>query len=308
MRKNLILCILAIVLIMTACVAAPLNDQQQVLTNSSSLNEVSASLISTIKDIVNICFFIITAVIGILTYSKARKTLLQPIKTEVFKLQLTIFTEIMELFNGKGEMDLRKYFALEKVLTVNAVSLLDTYSNNFFGTEIKQEDRPYSRKDCPFTIVKAEFLEKYSELVSTPIQEQDAYEESIFPSSNLTKAELSALWDSYTTPLLQIPRETSEAQERLTRLLSSPVLPSKCVTLIKEILDASSRNISLIFNVLDEIVKDIPEKYPTFDDLTRSNLAWIYNKYNQMLIPLEPLSSQLTDYLRDYLKTDSIMN
>src|SRR5438128_11734785 len=67
--------------------------------------------ISTVKDVLNAAFFLVVGIITILTYRQAKKTILQPLKTEIFKQQIQLFTDLLKLFVGKDEIDLREQFA-----------------------------------------------------------------------------------------------------------------------------------------------------------------------------------------------------
>ena len=55
--------------------------------------------ISTIKDILWIIFTFIATFIAILTYRRAKYTILQPLRTEVIKKQTELFVEIIENFS-----------------------------------------------------------------------------------------------------------------------------------------------------------------------------------------------------------------
>jgi len=52
------------------------------------------SLLAPARDFFNIIFFIVACVVTILTYLTARKSLLQPIKTEIIKRQLELYIEL----------------------------------------------------------------------------------------------------------------------------------------------------------------------------------------------------------------------
>jgi hypothetical protein len=53
------------------------------------------------RDITQTLFFIAVGTVTVLTYLKAKRTILQPIRTETFKEQLRAFTEVLRLFGGK---------------------------------------------------------------------------------------------------------------------------------------------------------------------------------------------------------------
>lgn len=62
------------------------------------------------KDLAQIVFWVTVSVVTVLTYRRARKTLLQPIRTEVFKLQVEEVKPLFKIVVGKGEVELRRYF------------------------------------------------------------------------------------------------------------------------------------------------------------------------------------------------------
>ncbi|MFQ2043355.1 hypothetical protein [Aeromonas sp. s11] len=66
-------------------------------TNSKTPFNIPES-VTIAKDIVNIMFFVAMAFLALLSYLQARKTIFQPIKTEIFKYQLKAFEEVIGHF------------------------------------------------------------------------------------------------------------------------------------------------------------------------------------------------------------------
>lgn len=54
------------------------------------------------KDFVNICFWLFTCVIAFLTFKNARKTLFNPICSEMVKYQMKVITEFIDKHTAKG--------------------------------------------------------------------------------------------------------------------------------------------------------------------------------------------------------------
>ena len=98
--------------------------------------------VSEARDLVQIVFFLTVALITVLTYLNARRTLLQPLRTEVFKEQITILSDALRLFVGKGEHDLRNSWGLSEMLDGNAYFLLDEHARIFFGVKVDWNKRP----------------------------------------------------------------------------------------------------------------------------------------------------------------------
>ena len=89
-----------------------------------SINQIGAFIaqanggqntINTLKDwidlaqgVTQIAFFFVIAVVTVLTYKRAKKTILQPLRTEIFKKQLDDFSRVIRMFQGKEELTLRR--------------------------------------------------------------------------------------------------------------------------------------------------------------------------------------------------------
>lgn len=75
-----------------------------------------STALETVVAIVQTAFYAVVATVTILTYMHARRTLFQPVRTEIFKEQLKELSQVLAPFVGKSEADLRNFFALELAL------------------------------------------------------------------------------------------------------------------------------------------------------------------------------------------------
>jgi hypothetical protein len=212
----------------------------------------------------------------------------------------------MELFNGKDEIELRKYLGFNKMINANAIQLLDNYAELFFDIKFDHDKRPYNRKDCPTSVVSKEFAEKYFDLANDPTiktkDEKDIAEHRVDPKVK------STIWNSYEYGAISIPKENVKALNRIELIMESPFLTTKSIEYLKDIKDSVLDNTCLIGKVLTRVSKELPEKYPNFDIMRKASIAWIENEYNLEFISLSNNCNKFTGYLRDYLKSDSIMN
>jgi hypothetical protein len=124
--------------------------------------------INNIKDLFNIIFFITMGTVSVLSYQKAKKTILQPMRNEVFKQQLDIFQKIMELFNGKSETELREFFGIREMVNINISLLLDSYIMSELGYKVTGE-RPHDIDNCPRAMITQKFAEKNFEIINSDI-------------------------------------------------------------------------------------------------------------------------------------------
>ena len=255
--------------------------------------------ISIAKDIINILFFVIIGIITILTYLKAKQTLLQPIKTEIFKEQLKVFSEILSFFSGKTEIDLRKDSAMENFFTANTLLLFDEYAKLFFDIEMDEDKRPYNTKDCRIARIRAEFLES----ADNHLKYENEKKEIEYPDPRLR----ATIWNKFTMPRLCFPNTTSKYEEQLDKLMESPLIPNDLLKLIEEFKNVLEDNINTAEIVLNDIAKELPEKYPNLGIMKKASLSWVSNRYNEKFKHLKEPADKITNYLRNYFSVDNII-
>jgi len=66
------------------------------------LQNIIEYIINNPKDFVNICFWTITGILAIGAYSNAKKTLFNPIRSEMVKYQMKVITEFIDNHTSKG--------------------------------------------------------------------------------------------------------------------------------------------------------------------------------------------------------------
>lgn len=251
------------------------------------------------KDIFQIAFFVTIGILSVLTYFKARKTLLQPIRTEIFKQQLREFTDILSLFGGKGETELREDFAFEKAFRANTCYLIDQYASLFFDLEIDGEKRPYRTEECPRGIIEREGLELLDGYFA-----DNGGKEQREKADPRTKA---AIWSEYRFKGIFIPRESAEMEDRLRRIIGSPLIPADCASLLKDYMSTVHRNLTILGDLLTECARELPVKYPTIESLKQAAPYWIHRTYMQRFEHLDKKANEITEYLRGYFSVEKLM-
>ena len=170
------------------------------------------------RDLFQTLFFICVGAVSILTYLKAKRTLLQPIRTETFKEQLKACSEVLSFFVGKGRQQLWDDFAMDKVFRVNAMRLLDHYATLFFYMKIDENERPYGPQTCPQARI---------DLNKTNLGFVMVDDHVVRPSASLGKPSpdprtKAANWGEYTFDMVRIPKEFSEKEAEFRRIMGSP--------------------------------------------------------------------------------------
>ncbi|MEV5539646.1 hypothetical protein AB0L13_22560 [Saccharopolyspora shandongensis] len=243
--------------------------------------------------VVQTAFWILVGTVTLLTYIHARRTVLQPVRTEAYKLQLEEMTKIYRIFAGKGEVDLANYFGTKEMVNANVAAMYDAYIRTQLGYEHKdKEDRPYAKRYCPSARIRTEALE----LAGTHQKEKDR---------NGTEVP-SFVWSDYRHHALYLPRGVSVAEEEIESAASNPLVPSELCSLLEELIEIAARNSEYLRDVIEEEAPRMPELYPTIDDITRSGFGWINNKLTRRAEEYKPKVDEITGFCRIYLSSDSL--
>ena len=250
------------------------------------------------KDFFQVLFFVVIGTVTVLTYLKAKRTLLQPIRTEVFKEQLKIFTDVLRYFTGKGEVELRQEFGFEELQRANMFALLDAYAHLFFDFEIPIDERPYNTNNCPISIVS----ERRLELADDYLIKEEPKGKKIEPKEKIKQ------WNDYKHDHVHIPTKFVEAEQSFQKLIDSPLLPTSCVELLVEYHKTIRKNIAILEDVLTEAAKELPKKYTSLSVMKKVSFDWLRNRYNDKFQELLPKAKEITDFVRQYYLTDKLLN
>jgi hypothetical protein len=234
--------------------------------------------------------------IAVLTYRSAKRSILQPIRTEVFKSQIQELSEVLSLLVGRSEMDLRYDCATETALEANAVEMFDTYVKYAFGIEIETRGRPYSVDKCGASLFSKEYAERNLTLVDEHI------------SSEIGPASEEMVWADYEHGEIHIPNQHTEYVKQFGKILESPLTPKPVSDSIVEYLRACRNNIALVGEVLTECAREMENKYPSREVMERASFSWLRNKYNDRIIHLKPKSDDVILKVRAHFQTDDLLD
>lgn len=258
---------------------------------------ITQNIISLLKDSIQIIFVIIAGTLGILTYRQARRTILQPIRTEVFKAQLSAITEIMGMFLGKMELELRNSFDFDEFININTQSLYDEFATIFFDVHFEPGTRPYDR--LPFK----QSLQDSPEPTEIYIQEDSSETDELTPDPRLR----AARWARYKHVRLFINKEFWVMNARLGAILENPLLPSGLLDLIAKYRSIANDNQTILWNLLVSVAQEMPDKYPTLELLEKASFSWIRSRYVHEFKHLKPISEEIIQYIRNHFNAEALM-
>lgn len=254
-------------------------------------------IVGLLKDITQIAFWILAAAIAILTYKQARRTVLQPIRTEVFKAQLQAITEILGVFLGKTELQLRSAFDFDNLFHVNVLALYDDFAANFFDIHFERGTRPYER-----LAFERSFSDSPGPAVDYIRKEVEPAAESA-PDPRLR----AARWASYKHPRLYINNEFMAMLARLSGILENPLLPSGLLELVAKYRSIAGENRSALQKLLVTVAQEMPQKYSSLDLFERASFNWIHNRYMEDFKHLKPTADEILKYIRMHFDAEEVM-
>ena len=259
-------------------------------------------MLEDLKNIFNIIFFLIIGVIAILSYLQARKTLFSPIKTEIFKVQIEAFQEVLKFFNKHSSHDFDVAFDISNIFNMNAAQMRLHYIDTFFSEEIKVKDgyTDEMRKAVVGSLASEEFLIAINEPGAELIERENNKKE-LSPEMKLAK------WGEYKYGIIDYTLDFQENIEELSKIASSPLLPKDLTDLIYEFKSIMHQNLSCIGHVLTESAKELPVKYSTADDVIKFRPGWMWNKYNRERKSTDEIVSRILQYINDYMKINEVM-
>jgi hypothetical protein len=256
------------------------------------------------RDVAQIGFFVTVAAVTVLTYRRARATLLQPIRTEVFKEQVKLLGSLQEMLVAKGEVELLSDFGLDELFTANSVLMYDNYASTLFNRKVDATTRPYHTDKCPGAVVTESYLEKFAVPLDQPF---DVDSPPYLPSEGLDRDGRLKLWADYEHGSVCVPRQFSVQKAKLDKLIASPLVPTELVKLLRSFESLLNENITITSSLLTESAAKMPHHYPDLQCMTNASLGWLHTSWVSKLKPLEPIANEICTFVRRYFHTDTFV-
>lgn len=247
-----------------------------------------------IKDYSDISVAIVGTILAILTYLRAKETILQPVRTEVIKKQTDLLIELLELLgNESALLDTVDYQGMIQLNILDSMILCGSVFKN--QDKIKEMIKKESRGGI-FTDESADMFE------SIPVFNKND-DKNTKPQDTNKKFYEAAKKGKYKIPLLHITNKRFTFDEKLNGFTRNPFLPKK----IRELLDELSMQIHKnTMNFLKKTVEDAINEFFRKGLKEVPNAVGIYNNFNHVRISHEDSISRINAEIRKYLKIDSM--
>lgn len=236
---------------------------------------------------------------------QARKTLFTPIKTETFKLQIKSLEDILAFFQSKTETDFIKQFDFNFMVYGNFRMVFNDYIETFFKKEVVINKEAVDELLSKF--VGASVTHKY---MMDNFQSPQYFEKI----ENKEKEEITnpaiilEHWKSYECGQVFYSKIFYEETEKLDKLIASPLLTTPLKDKLLKFRIQVNKNHSAIGLMLTKLTKDLPSKFPTAKSLENLEYNGVWNLYNSEKESLEPIAKEILEYIKQYLKIESLID
>lgn len=245
--------------------------------------------ISWIKDILWVIFTLVATIIAVLTYKRAKSTILQPIRTETIKKQSALLEEVLDFI--RTDVD---YYEL---LELNVLSFLMDYGFVLKNQKALKENIKMKRCGQRIVTLKeqldfVEVLEPFTKDLTE--KEIHNYKKEKFDKAKDGKIEIEMVY---------ISKNFKDYNDKLDSFIENPFLPKKFQKILLEMKNNINYNSSTALKkVLEDFLKEYFERYKKGE--THFNMPGIYNTYNHILVGNRENINNLYKEIREYLFID----
>ena len=255
------------------------------------------NILEMVKDIVNILFLLLTGGLGILTYLKARKTVLQPLKAETAKKQFEILSSMYDDFNKYPYLGMA--FGYQDIVFLNTLQTLDTYGL----IKPKLSLKKMLKEGCFGGILIPERKGKLKTMERVSVfsdKENKKYSTKENQKENLRK---KALQGNVSIEIVNYPKNTYDFLLKLEIYSKSPFLPKKISCQLASLQREFCENLKIMKKTIEIFVKDFAKRVKNGDSV-KFEIEGIYNEFNSKSIKHQRTVDTILNEIRQYLYID----
>lgn len=259
--------------------------------------------ITTIKDLLWIVFTFVATLVAILTYKRARYTLLQPLKSEVIKRQTELLIEVLDFFDSSLIFSAKIDYMT--IVSLNMYKLIEE-----FGFILNDD----SVAEIEKTLGGALFT-KNSGIISS-IEKSDVFDKNT-PDKDVEYLQSSkqryenAKNGNVTIDVIYVTKNYIFFSKTLNEYISNPFMPCTVKTLLEKIKSDIHYNLTQVLKkVLEEFVIELcsSKNSPSKQEPLKIHGDGLYNVFNRQSIHHQNEIDKIKTVIREYLMIDKKWN
>ena len=264
-----------------------------------SLDSFLNDYVPTVKDLFTVVFTGVATVIGILTYKRAKATVLQPVRTEVVKKQSSILSDLLALISE----DEIVAFDYVEIVFVNVYSTLIEYGFVFSNQEELDESIKSKRGatvPCGEDFILKDFTlcQPFDDDGDRDKSKKEAFELRRQKFEKAKKAGIIIIDKVQTT------NEHDKFVKKLSDLAVHPFMPSSIQEGLRDLLSTVKVNLTIH---LKQVLEDFTEEFFKRDssgDKTEFSVHGVYNEFNHKRFHHREQFDRIKADIRNHLRID----
>lgn len=264
-----------------------------------SLNSFLNEYVPTIKDLFTIVFTGVATLIGILTYKRARATVLQPIRTEVVKKQSAMLTDLLTAISQEEIIA----FDYMQVVSVNIYSVFIKYGF-YFSNQKELEELISSKEYAIIPCGKDNILKDFT--LSQPFESEHDREKDKRENIELRKKEYEKAKKEGVINIdsIVITNEHDSFCKKLGNFAANPFIPSSIQESLNDLLHTVHVNLIVhLKQTLKEFMGEYFKKYSS-EDKPNFSVDGIWNEFNHKRFHHREQFDEIKKAIRNHLRID----
>lgn len=246
-----------------------------------------------IRDYSAIIVALVGAVIAILTYRRAKETVLQPVRTEVIKRQADLLMDLLAFL--KDDQTVIDGVDYQGVIALNVTSSMLKCGAIF---KDHQQVQARIKKETAGGILLTDQAES---IVIVPVFDEEIDLEASKTNKPQNKHYKMAIAGKYTISELDITNSHAEFEKKYSEFRGNPLLPRKIIELLDKLSGEIMHNTT---QALPQAVEDAINKSYSKKNTPFPNPGGVYNQFNRRRLSHSLTIEALRLEIRSYLKID----
>lgn len=266
-----------------------------------SLDSFLNEYVPTVKDLFTIAFTGVATLLGILTYKRAKATILQPIRTEVVKKQSRMLSELLAVISQE-EVTAFDYI---HIVSVNVYSVLIKYG--FYFSDQKElekltSSKTYATIPCGEDNIMRD-VKLYQPFDSEQDREKDKRDNLELRKKEYEKAKKEGI---VVIDSIIITKEHATFVKKLSDFETNPFMPSNIQESLKDLLHTVNVNLTVHFKqTLEGFTKEFFRR-SSLKDKSRFSVFGVWNEFNHKRFHHREQFDEIKKAIRSHLRIDEI--
>lgn len=251
-------------------------------------------LVGFLKDIVQILFWSIGALLAVLSYRHAKVSIFQPAKNEVFKVQIAALQSLLKELNWKSTVESWGKSGLASSAQISLNRYFKNYAKDQHDAEIS------SNLDKSLVSVGGIVSPNATgfRLIKGPADEVE--DGGAFDADETS-------WSNFNWEVFDISIDFQRLIDEIESALNDPILPSTVLSEIEHFHEELQKSAMRAAKDVEKAIRQFPRHYPTRESLNGADLTWAHNLREERGEKLFEALNALKKSVREYLQSDELL-